>query len=39
VDASSVLTSIIAFVVVYSLLGVLDIYLLRKYALKGPKKA
>ncbi len=39
VDASSVLVSIIAFTVIYSGLGVLDIYLLRKYAQKGPKKA
>ncbi len=37
VEASSVLVSIIAFLVVYSGLGVLDIYLLRKYARKGPK--
>ncbi|MBQ7585012.1 MAG: cytochrome ubiquinol oxidase subunit I [Desulfovibrionaceae bacterium] len=29
-------TSFFAFVVLYSLLGVLDIYLLRKYAIKGP---
>ncbi|GFM36543.1 cytochrome ubiquinol oxidase subunit I [Desulfovibrio psychrotolerans] len=39
VDASSVMVSIIAFIVVYSGLGLLDIYLLRKFALKGPKKA
>lgn len=39
VDASSVMVSIIAFTVVYSALGVLDIYLLRKFAQKGPKKA
>lgn len=39
VDASSVVVSIIAFIVVYSGLGLLDIYLLRKFALKGPKKA
>ncbi len=36
VPASSVGLSLLAFIVVYSLLGVLDIYLLRKYALKGP---
>jgi cytochrome d ubiquinol oxidase subunit I len=36
VPASSVLLSLVAFIVVYSLLGVLDIYLLRKYAQKGP---
>lgn len=37
VPASSVGLSLLAFVVVYSFLGVLDIYLLRKYALKGPE--
>lgn len=36
VPASSVGLSLLAFLVVYSFLGVLDIYLLRKYALKGP---
>ena len=36
VPASSVVLSLGAFIVVYSLLGVLDIYLLRKFALKGP---
>ncbi|MDR2489576.1 MAG: cytochrome ubiquinol oxidase subunit I [Desulfovibrio sp.] len=36
VPASSVLASLSAFVVVYSLLGIVDIYLLRKFALKGP---
>ncbi|SHN70825.1 cytochrome ubiquinol oxidase subunit I [Desulfovibrio litoralis] len=36
VPASSVAISLAAFVVVYSLLGILDIYLLRKYARKGP---
>ncbi|MDR1490566.1 MAG: cytochrome ubiquinol oxidase subunit I [Desulfovibrio sp.] len=36
VPASSVALSLVAFIVVYGLLGVLDIYLLRKYALKGP---
>ncbi len=37
VPASSVGISLAAFCVVYTFLGVLDIYLLRKYALKGPK--
>lgn len=37
VPASSVATSLVAFCVVYTFLGVLDIYLLRKYAIKGPK--
>lgn len=37
VPASSVVNSLIAFILVYSFLGVLDIYLLRKYATKGPK--
>jgi len=36
VPASSVVLSLGAFIVVYSLLGFLDIYLLRKFALKGP---
>ena len=34
--ASSVLISLLAFIVIYSLLGIADIYLLRKYARKGP---
>ena len=37
IAATSVTTSLIAFFVIYTLLGVLDIYLLRKYALKGPE--
>jgi cytochrome d ubiquinol oxidase subunit I len=37
VPAASVATSLLAFTVVYTFLGVLDIYLLRKYAIKGPK--
>lgn len=37
VPASSVAISLLAFIVVYSFLGVLDIYLLRKYAIKGPQ--
>ena len=32
----SVMTSLVAFILVYSLLGVADIFLLRKYARKGP---
>ena len=36
VPAGSVSLSLAAFIVVYSVLGILDIYLLRKYALKGP---
>ena len=34
---SQVLTSLIAFIIVYSALGAVDIYLLIKYARKGPK--
>lgn len=36
VPASNVAISLAAFIVVYSVLGILDIYLLRKYAIKGP---
>ncbi len=36
VPAQSVAISLISFIVIYSLLGVLDIYLLIKYARKGP---
>ncbi len=36
VPGSSVFISLIAFICVYSLLGVIDIYLLRKFAIKGP---
>lgn len=36
VPGSSVAISLIAFIAVYSLLGLLDIYLLMKYAKKGP---
>ena len=36
VPADNVLISLIAFIGVYSLLGILDIYLLRKFAIKGP---
>lgn len=39
VPASSVAISLLAFIVVYSFLGVLDIYLLIKYSRKGPKPA
>ncbi len=37
VPGSSVAISLVAFIVVYSMLGLVDIYLLRKYACKGPK--
>jgi len=36
IDPGQVVVSLIAFVVVYTLLGVTDIYLLAKYAKKGP---
>ena len=36
VPGSSVLLSLAAFIVIYGLLGILDIYLLRKFAQKGP---
>ncbi|MCL1986225.1 MAG: cytochrome ubiquinol oxidase subunit I [Betaproteobacteria bacterium] len=36
VPAGNVVLSLIAFIVVYSLLGLIDIYLLRKYACQGP---
>ena len=36
VPADNVAVSLAAFTVVYSVLGILDIYLLRKFALKGP---
>ena len=36
VPASSVALSILAFISIYTVLGVLDIWLLRKYAMKGP---
>ncbi|MDD4701764.1 MAG: cytochrome ubiquinol oxidase subunit I, partial [Desulfovibrio sp.] len=36
VPADNVLISLIAFICVYSLLGILDIFLLRKFAIKGP---
>lgn len=39
VPASSVAISLAAFIVVYSFLGIVDIYLLAKYARKGPKPA
>ncbi len=38
VPASNVAISLIAFIVVYSMLGLIDIYLLRKYACKGPSR-
>lgn len=37
VPADNVMFSLIAFIVVYSVLGLLDIFLLRKYACKGPE--
>ncbi len=37
VPASSVGLSLFAFIAVYTFLGILDIYLLRKYARKGPQ--
>ena len=36
IPASNVAISLGAFILVYSALGILDIYLLRKYAIKGP---
>lgn len=36
VPASSVALSLLAFIVVYTILGIVDIWLLRKYSLKGP---
>ena len=39
VPASSVGLSLLAFIVVYTVLGIIDIYLLRKYAIKGPEVA
>ncbi len=37
VPAGNVAISLVAFIVVYTMLGLIDIYLLRKYACKGPK--
>ena len=37
--SSQVLISLIAFVAFYSFLGIIDFYLLAKYARKGPEKA
>ena len=39
IDPSQVAISLVAFIVVYALLGAVDIYLLFKYARKGPDKA
>lgn len=39
VPSSSVAISLLSFIVVYSALGILDIYLLVKYARKGPQPA
>lgn len=36
IPASSVLISILAFTGIYTILGILDIYLLRKFAIQGP---
>ncbi|MBQ7456423.1 MAG: cytochrome ubiquinol oxidase subunit I [Desulfovibrio sp.] len=36
--AETVSFSLIAFIILYTLLGVLDIFLLRKYAIKGPEQ-
>ncbi len=38
VPAGNVAISLVAFIVVYSMLGLIDIYLLRKNAIKGPKE-
>lgn len=38
IPAFSVLLSIVAFCAIYLVLGVVDIYLLRKYAIKGPEE-
>jgi len=39
VPAASVQTSLLAFIVVYGILGVVDIWLLRRFAIKGPESA
>lgn len=39
IPAGNVSLSILAFTLVYTILGILDIYLLRKYAILGPKEA
>ena len=39
VPAENVLISLVAFVLIYSALGILDVYLLQKYARKGPDPA
>lgn len=39
VPADNIAISLVGFVVVYTLLGILDIYLLIKYARKGPREA
>jgi cytochrome d ubiquinol oxidase subunit I len=36
VPPGNVAVSLVAFIVVYSLLGLIDVYLLRKYACQGP---
>ncbi len=37
VAPSQVMTSLVAFIIIYSILGAVDFYLLAKYARKGPK--
>ncbi len=39
IDPSQVMVTLIAFIAVYGLLGALDIFLLTKYARKGPEEA
>lgn len=39
IPGSNVAFSIIAFTLIYTVLGIVDIYLIRKYAIKGPAKA
>ena len=36
-DPIFILPTLLAFIIVYSVLGLLDIFLLRKYAIKGPQ--
>lgn len=38
IDASQVVFSLVGFTLLYSLLGFMDIYLLTKYARKGPEE-
>ena len=39
VSAENIVISLVGFAVVYTLLGILDIFLLIKYARKGPEEA